>query len=159
MKRRQFLTAATAGAAGTLAAAPLAAPAIAQSQPNIRWRLTSSFPKSLETIYGGAEMFSERVSKLTEGKFNIRVFAPGDIVPAFSALDAVQQGTVELCHTATYYFVGKDLTFGFGTALPFGMTTRQQNAWMYHGGGNDLLNEFNKEYGVIAFPAGNTGGS
>lgn len=152
MKRRTILSAGLG-----LAAAPLAAPAIAQTAPSIRWRLTSSFPKSLETIYGGADLFAERVSKLTEGKFQIRVFAPNDIVPAFSALDAVQQGTVELCHTATYYYVGKDLTFGFGTALPFGMTTRQQNAWMYHAGGNDLLNEFNKEYGVIAFPAGNTG--
>ena len=140
--------------AGTTA---LAAPAIAQSAPTIRWRLTSSFPKSLDTIYGGGEFFADRVSKLTDGKFNIRVFAAGDLVPAFQALDAVQQGTVEICHTATYYYVGKDFTMGFGTALPFGLTTRQQNAWMYHGGGIDTLNAFFKEYGVIAFPAGNTG--
>jgi TRAP-type mannitol/chloroaromatic compound transport system substrate-binding protein len=102
-------------------------------------------------------MFADRVSKLTDGKFTIRVFAAGDIVPAFQALDAVQQGTVELCHTATYYYVGKDMTFGFGTALPFGLTARQQNAWMYHGGGIEVLNEFFKDYGVIAFPGGNTG--
>ena len=153
MKRRDVLTAGLALAAGST----LAAPAIAQTQPSIRWRLTSSFPKSLETIYGGGEFFADRVSKLTDGKFNIRVFAAGDLVPAFQALDAVQQGTVELCHTATYYYVGKDLTFGFGTALPFGLTTRQQNAWMYHGGGIDTLNAFFKDYGVIAFPAGNTG--
>ena len=153
MKRRDVLTAGLALAAGST----LAAPAIAQTQPSIRWRLTSSFPKSLETIYGGGEFFADRVSKLTDGKFNIRVFAAGDLVPAFQALDAVQQGTVELCHTATYYYVGKDLTFGFGTALPFGLTTRQQNAWMYHAGGIDTLNAFFKDYGVIAFPAGNTG--
>ena len=90
------------------AASTLAAPAIAQSAPSIRWRLTSSFPKSLDTIYGGGEVFADRVSKLTDGKFSIRVFAAGDIVPAFQALDAVQQGTVEICHTATYYYVGKD---------------------------------------------------
>src|SRR3954471_19747315 len=139
------------------AGSTLAAPAIAQTQPSIRWRLTSSFPKSLETIYGGGEFFAERVNKLPDGKFNIRLLAAGDIVPAFQALDAVQQGTVELCHTATYYYVGKDFTMGFGTALPFGLTTRQQNAWMYHGGGIDTLNTFFKDYGVIAFPAGNTG--
>jgi TRAP-type mannitol/chloroaromatic compound transport system substrate-binding protein len=154
VKRRDVLT---AGLALTGGAAALATPAIAQSTPNIRWRLTSSFPKSLETIYGGGEFFAERVSKLTDGKFTIRVFAAGDIVPAFQALDAVQQGTVEICHTATYYYVGKDFTMGFGTALPFGLTTRQQNAWMYHGGGVDIMNEFLKEYGVIGFPAGNTG--
>ena len=152
MKRRTVLTSGLA-----LAGTALAAPAIAQSQPAIRWRLTSSFPKSLETIYGGGEMFADRVSKLTDGKFTIRVFAAGDIVPAFQALDAVQQGTVELTHTASYYYVGKNLAFGFGTAVPFGLTTRQQNAWMYHGGGLDLLNDFYKDYGVIAFPAGNTG--
>ena len=148
MKRRDILKSGLV-LAGTTA---LAAPAIAQSAPTIRWRLTSSFPKSLDTIYGGGEFFAERVSKLTDGKFNIRVFAAGDIVPAFQALDAVQQGTVEMCHTATYYYVGKDFTFGFGTALPFGLTTRQQNAWMYHGGGIDTLNDFFKEYGVIALP-------
>ena len=124
IKRRNVLAAGLALAAGST----LAAPAIAQTQPSIRWRLTSSFPKSLDTIYGGGEFFAERVSKLTDGKFNIRVFAAGDIVPAFQALDAVQQGTVEICHTATYYYVGKDFTMGFGTALPFGLTTRQQNA-------------------------------
>src|SRR6476661_2421028 len=123
MKRRDLLKSGLV-LAGTTA---VAAPAIAQSAPSIRWRLTSSFPKSLETIYGGGEFFAERVSKLTDGKFNIRVFAAGDLVPAFQALDAVQQGTVELCHTATYYYVGKDFTMGFGTALPFGLTTRQQN--------------------------------
>lgn len=153
MKRRDVLKSGLV-LAGTTA---VAAPAIAQSAPTIRWRLTSSFPKSLDTIYGGGEFFAERVNKLTDGKFNIRVFAAGDIVPAFQALDAVQQGTVEICHTATYYYVGKDFTMGFGTALPFGLTTRQQNAWMYHGGGIDTLNAFFKDYGVIAFPAGNTG--
>src|SRR5258707_14648334 len=148
MKRRDVLKSGLV-LAGTTA---VAAPAIAQSAPTIRWRLTSSFPKSLETIYGGGEFFAERVNKLTEGKFNIRVFAAGDLMPAFSALDGVQQGTVEMCHTATYYYVGKDFTMGFGTALPFGLTTRQQNAWMYHGGGLDTLNPFFKEDGVIGFP-------
>lgn len=153
MKRRDVLKSGLVLAGATA----VAAPAIAQSAPAIRWRLTSSFPKSLETIYGGGEFFAERVSKLTDGKFNIRVFAAGDIVPAFQALDAVQQGTVEMCHTATYYYVGKDFTMGFGTALPFGLTTRQQNAWMYHGGGIDTMNAFLKDFGVIAYPAGNTG--
>jgi TRAP-type mannitol/chloroaromatic compound transport system substrate-binding protein len=153
MKRRDVLKSGLV-LGGTTA---LAAPAIAQSAPTLRWRLTSSFPKSLDTIYGGGEFFADRVGKLTDGKFNIRVFAAGDLMPAFSALDGVQQGTVEMCHTATYYYVGKDFTMGFGTALPFGLTTRQQNAWMYHGGGIDTLNTFFKDFGVIAFPAGNTG--
>src|ERR1041384_2656833 len=153
MKRRDVLKSGIV-LAGTTA---VAAPAIAQSAPSIRWRLTSSFPKSLDTIYGGGEFFADRVSKLTDGKFTIRLLPGGDLMRAFPALGGVQRGTVEVGHSASYYYVGKDFTMGFGTALPFGLTTRQQNAWMYHGGGIDTLNEFFKAYNTIAFPAGNTG--
>ena len=153
MKRRQFLQAATAGAAATA----IAAPAIAQSNPDVRWRLTSGFPKSLDTIYGAAETFAKFVSEATDGKFQIQPFAAGEIVGAFQAADAVGNGTVEMSHTASYYYVGKDPTFAIGTALPFGLNSRQQNAWLYHGGGNDLLNEFYAKHGVTALPGGNTG--
>src|SRR6187402_3422107 len=107
MKRRQFLQAAGLGAA----ASAIAAPAIAQSTPTIHWRLTSSFPKSLETLYGAAETLSKYVAEASDNKFQIQVFAGGEIVPALQAVDAVQSGTVEICHTAGYYFVGKDSTF------------------------------------------------
>ena len=153
MKRRLFLKSAALG----LAATPIAAPAIAQNAPELKWRLASSFPKSLDTIYGAAEILSQRVAAATDGKFEIRVFASGEIVPGLKVLDAVQDGTVECGHTACYYYVGKDPTFAFDTALPFGLNTRQQNAWMYYGGGLELMREFFKEYNVINFPAGNTG--
>jgi TRAP-type mannitol/chloroaromatic compound transport system substrate-binding protein len=153
MKRRAFLKSAALG----LAAAPIAAPAIAQSQPEIKWRLASSFPKSLDTIFGAAEVIAKRVESATDGKFQIRAFAGGEIVPAFQVLDAVQAGTVECGHSASYYFVGKDPTFAFDTAIPFGLNARQQNAWMYYGGGLALMREFFKGYNIIQFPAGNTG--
>jgi TRAP-type mannitol/chloroaromatic compound transport system substrate-binding protein len=153
MERRSFLKTAGVG----LAAGTLAAPAIAQSQPTIKWRCTSSFPKSLDTIYGGAEVMAERVKKLTDGKFQIQVFAPGEIAPALQALDVTQNGTVECCHTCSYYYVGKDKTFGIGTAIPFGMNARQMNAWVYFGGGQKLLDEFYSNYNVVSFPSGNTG--
>ena len=153
MKRRQFLKAATAGAAGSA----VAMPAIAQSAPEIRWRLTSSFPKSLDTIYGAAETFSRMVAEMTDNRFQVQSFAGGEIVPALQALDAVQNGTVEACHTAMYYYWGKDPTFAFGTAVPFGLNSRQEDAWMYHGGGIDLFNEFLKDYNVYGLPGGNTG--
>jgi len=153
MKRRQFLTAGSAG----LAAATMAAPAIAQSAPTIKWRLTSSFPKSLDTIYGGAEVFSKYVSEATDGKFQIQCFAAGEIVPALQAVDAVQNNTVELAHTCPYYFIGKDPTFALGTAIPFGPNSRQQTAWMMHGGGMQLLNEFFATYNNYALLGGNTG--
>ncbi|ALA18368.1 MULTISPECIES: TRAP transporter substrate-binding protein [Chelatococcus] len=153
MKRRQFLGAASAG----LAAGALARPAIAQSMPEIKWRLTSSFPKSLDTIFGAAEVFAKAVSEASDGKFQIQVFSAGEIVPGLQALDAVQNGTVEMCHTAPYYYVGKDPTFAFATAVPFGLNARQQNAWFYHGGGMDLLNAFFAKYNAFALPGGNTG--
>ncbi len=156
MQRRDFLKKASIGAAAG-AASTLAAPAIAAELPSIKWRLTSSFPKSLDTIFGGAEVLANRLRAMTGGKFDIRVFPAGEIVPGLQALDAVQQGTVELCHTCSYYYVGKDKAFGFGTAIPFGMTARQMNAWVYYGGGDKLLNEFYSNFNVVHFPGGNTG--
>src|SRR4028118_1649693 len=142
MKRRQFIQAAGVG----LAAGAIAKPAIAQSMPEVKWRLTSGFPKSLDTIYGAAEVFAKYVSEATDGKFQVQVFAAGEIVGTFQAADAAGSGTVEMAHTASYYYVGKDPTFAFGTAIPFGLNSRQQNAWLYHGGGTDLLNEFYAKY-------------
>jgi TRAP-type mannitol/chloroaromatic compound transport system substrate-binding protein len=153
MKRRHFLQAAGIAAA----TAAVAKPAIAQSTPELRWRLTSSFPKSLDTIYTAAEIFSKAVAEATDNRFQIQVFSAGEIVPAIAAADAVQNGTVEMCHTSSYYYFGKDPTFAFGTAVPFGLNARMQNAWMYHGGGMELMNDFYKKYNIIGFPAGNTG--
>jgi TRAP-type mannitol/chloroaromatic compound transport system substrate-binding protein len=158
MDRRKFITKAGAVAGGAAAtAATLAAPAIAQDRPEIKWRLTSSFPKSLDTIYGAAELMSKNVAEATDGKFQIQVFPAGEIVPGPQALDAVQGDTVEASHTCSYYFIGKDPTFAFGTAVPFGLNARQQNAWLYYGGGNDLLNAFYANYNVYGLPGGNTG--
>ncbi|MBI4192223.1 MAG: TRAP transporter substrate-binding protein [Betaproteobacteria bacterium] len=153
MKRRAFLKKAAVG----LAAGAVAAPAIAQSQPGIKWRMASSFPKSLDALFGTAEQIASRVSKLTEGKFEIRVFAAGEILPALQVLDAVQNGTVECGQSASYYYIGKNPAFAFDTAIPFGMNARQQNAWMYYGGGIELMRGLFKQYNIIQFPAGNTG--
>jgi len=153
MKRRQFIQAAGVG----LATTAVAKPAIAQSNPEIRWRLTSSYPKSLDTIYGASEVFAKAVADLSDNRFQIQVFAPGEIVPGLQAADAVTAGNVEMCHTASYYYVGKDPTFTFGTSLPFGLNQRMIQAWMFSGGGMDLMNDFYKRYNIHAIPCGNTG--
>jgi TRAP-type mannitol/chloroaromatic compound transport system substrate-binding protein len=152
MKRRSIQKKAAAG----LAVGGVAAPAIAQSQPTIQWRLAASWPKSLDTLFGGAELVAKRVAEMTDGKFQIRAFAAGEIVPALQVLDAVQAGTVELGHTATYYFFGKDPAFALGTAVPFGMNTRQQSAWWYFGGGEQAMAPLFSDYGCKAILAGNT---
>ncbi|OPY96534.1 ABC transporter substrate-binding protein [Bradyrhizobium sacchari] len=153
MKRRDFLKVSAAGAAATA----VASPAIAQSSPEIKWRLTSSFPKSLDTIYGGGEQVAKYVAEMTDNKFQIQVFAAGEVVPGLQALDATSNGTVEMCHTVSYYYVGKDPTYAIFASVPFGLNARQQNSWLYQGGGNELANEFFKKSNVIGFPCGNTG--
>ena len=155
MDRRNFIASSSLAAAAT--ATMLAAPAVAQTAPEIKWRLTSSFPKALDTIYGAAELFSKYVAEATDNRFQIQVFAANEIVPALKAADAVTNGSVEICHTASYSFVGKDPAFAFGTAVPFGLNARQTNAWFYHGGGMDLLNEFYAGHKIYALPGGNTG--
>src|SRR5450759_2845726 len=154
MKRRDFIKVTGIGVAG---AATMAAPAIAQSMPEIKWRMPTSWPKSLDTLYGGAEVMAKVVAEATDNKFQIQTFAGGEIVPGLQVLDAVQNGTCEIGHTASYYYFGKDPTFTFGSSVPFGPNMRINQAWYMLGGGRDVLNEFYKKYNVCLLLAGNTG--
>jgi len=152
MDRRSLIK--QTGLAGVLAAG--VAPAV-HAQAAIRWRLASSFPKSLDTIYGAAETFAKAVRNMSGGKFEISVHAAGELMPAFGVVDGVQQGSVECAHTAPYYFFGKDETFALGCAIPFGLNSRQMTAWMYDGNGLKLMREFYAKYNIVNFPGGNTG--
>jgi TRAP-type mannitol/chloroaromatic compound transport system substrate-binding protein len=153
MQRRSFIR--KTGIAGVLAAG--AAPAIVHAQANIRWRLASSFPKSLDTIYGAAEVFAKKVGEMTGGKFQISTHAAGELMPPFGVVDGVQNATIEMAHTAPYYFFGKDPTFALGCAIPFGLNARQMNAWMLEGNGMKLMREFYAKYNIVNFVGGNTG--
>jgi len=152
MDRRSLIK--HAGIAGVLAAG--AAPAV-HAQAAIRWRLTSAFPKALDTIYGAAETFSRKVKDMSGGKIEISVHAAGELVPTAGLVDAVQNGTVEMGHTAPYYYFGKDETFALGCAIPFGLNSRQMTAWQYDGNGLKLMREFYSNYNMTSFPMGNTG--
>ena len=152
MDRRSVIK--QAGLAGVLAAG--VAPAV-HAQAAIRWRLASSFPRSLDTIFGAADTFAKKVGEMSGGKFTVSVHAAGELMPAFGVVDGVQNGTVECCHTAPYYFFGKDECFALGCAIPFGLNSRQMTAWMYDGNGLKLMREFYKNYNIVNFPAGNTG--
>lgn len=157
LDRRSFLTRASVGGAAAAASGLLAAPAIAQEAPQVNWRLASSFPKSLDTIYGGAEEMAQRLSEATDGRFNIQVFAAGEIVPGLDAINATTDGTVECCHSVGYYNWGKDPAFACGADLPFTFSARSKTAYNYQGGGIEAYNNFLQKYDLVSFPGGNTG--
>jgi TRAP-type mannitol/chloroaromatic compound transport system substrate-binding protein len=163
MKRRSFVTKGLAGAAGVGAALASCgqpeeegAPAV-QTRKTITWRLASSFSRSLDTIYGAAEVLADRVSELTGGSFRIRAYPGGELVPALEVLGAVQTGTIQMGHSASYYYVGKNPAFAFDTCVPFGLTARMQNAWLYYGGGMELMRQLFADFNVVNLPGGNTG--
>lgn len=153
MSRRLFLKGGAAAAATSL----IAAPSVAKSQPRVQWRLQSALPKSLDTLYGASERLVKHVAEATDGAFQIQPFAAGEIVGTLQVADAVTDGTVECGHTFSSYYVGKDPAFVFGTVLPFGLNPRQTRAWMVHGGGEALMNEFYAQYNIHSIPSGNTG--
>ena len=156
MRRRDLLLSG-AGLGTAAAASTLAMPAIAQSAPEIKWRLTSSFPKSLDTIFGTAQVLAKFVGEATDNKFQIQAFSAGEIVPGLQALDAVSSGAIECAHTPTYFYTGKDATLGFGTGMPFGPNARLQHSWWHNGGGAAIINEALAKFGVVSFAAGNSG--
>ncbi len=157
LDRRSFLTRASVGGAAAAAGSVLAAPAIAQESTQINWRCASSFPKSLDTIYGGAEELSARLAEATDGRFQIQIFSAGEIVPGLDAINAATDGTVECAHSVGYYNWGKDPAFACGADLPFTFSARAKAAYNYHGGGIENYNTFLDQYNLVGYPAGNTG--
>jgi TRAP-type mannitol/chloroaromatic compound transport system substrate-binding protein len=170
MSRRRFVQHAVTALAGggvlaacgkqeapTPAAATDASAAPVVEQPVIKWRLASSFPKSIDTIFNTSKIVAERVAVATDGRFQIEVFAGGELMPGNQVMDAVQKGTVPIGHTASYYFVGKDPALAFDTAIPFGMNSRQHAAWIWQGGGMQLIRDLFSEFNIHTIPCGNTG--
>ncbi len=164
MQRRKLLKTSATTLSGVIGASMLNACTIRKEEnvrmnnlPKIRWRMATSWPISLDTIYGGAETISQRVNTLSGGNFQIKPYAAGELVPGLEVLDSVQSGSIECGHTASYYYIGKNPAFAFGTSVPFGLTAQQQNAWLYEDNGLRALNKLYADFGVISFPAGNTG--
>ncbi len=157
MKRRQFLSGGAVAIASTGMAAAVSSPAIAQSSPEIKWRLTSSFPKQLDTIFGAAQMFAKYVADATDNKFQIQTFGAGEIVPGLQALDSVQAASVECAQTPVYFYTGKEPTLAFGTGIPFGLNQRHQQSWWAFGGGEQIVNEALKKFNAYGIPMGNSG--
>ncbi len=166
IRRRDFLKKAAVGAAGAGALAACAGgtersaaggQSSTASGPRVHWRMATSFPRSLDILHGSGEHIAARVSALTGGGFTMRVYAAGEIVPALQVMDAVQQGTIQCALTAGYYYIGKSPALAFDAAVPFGLGTRQQIAWFYHGGGLELVNSVYADFGIVGFPCLSTG--
>lgn len=160
--RRKFLKKSAVVAAGVASLSCGSKPTSAsgpsvQTKPKVTWRLASSFPRGLDTIYGVAETMAKRVSDLTEGRFTIRCYPAGELVPGLQVLDAVKNKTVHIGHSASYYYTGKNPALAFDCTVPFGLSARQQNAWLYHGGGLELMRELFADFNVLNLPCGNTG--
>lgn len=161
MERRNFLkkTLISSAAAGGLLAgctSSTGGPAV-HTNPTVRWRLASSFPRSLDTIFGAADILSRRLDELTGGRFKITPFPAGELVPGLEVLDAVRQKTAEIGHSASYYYVGKEPALAFDCSVPFGLNTRQQSAWLSQAGGLQLMRELFANFGIVNLPGGNTG--
>ena len=161
MQRRQFLT--NAGISAVTSATLVSCQSqdnssvTANSLPEVKWKMVTSWPKSLDTIFGGAQTVCDRVREMSGGKFQITPYAAGEIVPGLEVLDTVQNGTVQCGHTASYYYIGKNPALAFATSVPFGLTASQQNAWLYYGGGLEAMQKVYSDFNIINFPAGNTG--
>ena len=163
--RRSFLTGGLVGAAaGVVGSATtgvmrrdVAKSATGGGRKLVEWRLASSFPQSLETIYGASEVLAERVAAMTDGAFRIRCYQAGELVPALQVMDAVQKGSAEVGQTAGYYYTGKSPSLAFDTCVPFGLTARQQSAWLLEAGGLELMRKVYADFGIVNFPGGNTG--
>ena len=121
------------------------------------WKMVTTWPKNFPVIGTGAEYFAKLITEISGGRLQVKVYAAGELIPAFECFDAVSQGAVQMGHGAAYYWRGKNPAFQFFSSIPFGMNTTQMNAWLYAGGGLTLWEESYRPFGVIPFPAGNTG--
>lgn len=154
-QRRAFLK--KAGLGAVVGTAAVAAPAIAHSSPRISWKMTSTYGPSLSPLFSTSQRFCEMVKDLTDGNFDVHLYPADELVPAFGVMDAVSNGTVECGQTASCYYHDKDPSFCFDTAAPFGLNTRQMNAWMHQGDGMKLVRALFSSHGIVNFPFGNTG--
>lgn len=149
--RRQFLK--SAGLAAGVGA--FAAPAIAQEKRV--WKMVMTWQKALPGLGTGAVRLAERITRMSGGRLEIRVYGAGELVPALGCFDAVADGTAEMAHCAPYYWLAKSRSSAFFCGVPGGLTAQEQNAWLYFGDGLKLWHELYAGFGLIAFPAGNTG--
>jgi TRAP-type mannitol/chloroaromatic compound transport system substrate-binding protein len=127
------------------------------SSKTYNWKMVTTWPPGFPVLQEGAERFAQNIHDMSNGRLAIKVYAGGELIPPLQTFDAVSQGTVEMGHGSAYYWAGKVPEAQFFSTVPFGMTARGMNAWLYDGGGLELWREVYQPFHVIPFPLGNTG--
>lgn len=153
IQRREFL----AGAAAVGAAGAFSFPTPSIAKGITEWKMVLTWQKVLPGLGTGAVRLAERISEMSGGKLQIKVFGGGELVPAMGVFDAVAGGTAEMGHTAAYYWMSKNKASAFFCTVPGGLNEQEQNGWLYFGGGKQLWDELYGQFGLVSFPAGNTG--
>ena len=154
MKRRNFLKK-TIGIGSIAAASTLSAPAI--SKGRIKWKMVTTWPKNFPGLGTGAQRIADSITEMSEGQLTVKLFAAGELVPAFESFDAVRQQTAQMSHGSSYYWINKNKSFPFFAGVPGGLTAQEHNAWIHHGGGQELWDELYANFDVKGFLGGNTG--
>ena len=157
VERRKFLLGAAAAGMGGAAATASSLPRPALAQDRRDWRLVTTWPANFPGLGTGANLLGEYITAASDGRLNVTVYGAGEIVPAFEAMDAVQNGTVEMGHGAPYYWKGKEDATQYLASIPFGMNAQEQNAWFQYGGGQELADRVYERMNAKFFPSGNTG--
>jgi TRAP-type mannitol/chloroaromatic compound transport system substrate-binding protein len=155
MQRRKFLKGAIAAGVAGAAATKLATPALAQGKRELK--MVTTWPKNFPGLGTSANRLAKTITDLTDGALGVKVFAAGELVPPFEAFDAVASGTADIYHAAEYYWQGKSRAFNFFTAVPFGLTAAEIDAWIHHGGAQKLWDDLSAGFNIKPFVAGNTG--
>jgi TRAP-type mannitol/chloroaromatic compound transport system substrate-binding protein len=154
MKRRDLIKGAV-GAAGGVAAATLAAPAIAQDRIEIN--MVATWGRDFPGLGTGAQRFAKRLEAMSDGRIKVNYYAAGERVKAFDSFDEVASGNAQMYHAAEYYWKGKHPGFAYFTSVPFGLTYTEMNAWVRFGGGQELWDTLSAEFGLKGLMCGNTG--
>ena len=129
----------------------------ASTSETFEWKMVTSWPPNFPGLGTGANHLAETINKLSGGRLKIKVYGGNELVPAFEVFDAVQQGTAEMGHTASYYWKGKIPEAQFFSGIPFGMTAQELHGWIYFGGGHELWQEIYAHHGLVPFLVGSSG--
>ena len=123
----------------------------ANAQERVRWKMQSAFGSSLPHLGTSGVRFSKDIERMSGGRFEVKFFEPGALIPPLECFDAVSKGSIESCWTTPGYHTGKYPALAFFTTVPFGPGFGEFLAWKWFGGGNKLRDEIYAKHNLVAF--------